>query len=339
MHVLLVCTFADATFFRMRFLCTWAGLLLLSPAAVPAQEGGGVGAGNDPLTFVNKGVEDNAKGDYAGAMDAFNHALELNAQDPAAFEGRGETHLAQGELSDAANDFTKALAIEPQDETSLFERAVAETKTGDFASALQDENQALRTGALPPRAAVEIYLQRGRTKICQGDYAGAMADANDALKLKANSTGAFFLRGVAENANGQSAAAADDFSKAAEGGMPEAALWFWLAKTDAHESDAASVQLPILLAKAQRGHADAWLQELGNLLQQKTTSEQVIADLPTAGKNEMKAEQGWFFLGVSREFSSDVAGAKDAYGHVNTIGASDSFLVVESRRRLKLLTS
>ena len=323
----------------MRFLCTWAGLLLLSPAAMPGQPAGAPGPDNDPLTFVKKGAAENGKGDCAGALDAFNRALELNPLDPAALEGRGETHLAQDELVDAVADFTKALAIEPQDEASLYYRAVAETRTGDFAAAITDASQALQSGPLTPGQDSQIYLQRGRAKLGQGDDAGAIADANEALKMRPPPPTALFLRGVAENASANAPAAAADFAQAAAGGLPEAALWFWLAKMDAHAADQASDQLPALLAKAERGHPDLWLDELGNLLQQKTTSEQIVSDLPTAGKNPAKAEQGWFFLGVAREFSSDPAGAKDAYGHVATIGAPDSFRVVEARRRLKILSS
>jgi tetratricopeptide (TPR) repeat protein len=323
----------------MRFLCTWAGLLLLSPPAMPGQEAGGSGPNSDPLTFVNKGVADNAKGDYAGALDSFNRALELNPSDPAAFEGRGEMHLAQEDLADAIADFTKALAIEPEDETSLYLRAVAETKTGDFPSAIADANKALQSGPLAPGETLQIYLQRGRAKLCQGDDTGAITDADEVLKLQPNAPAALFLRGVAENAGAHAPAASADFAQAAAGRLPEAALWFWLAQMDAHAPDEASAQLPALLAAAEHGHPDAWLNELGDLLQQKTTSEQVVSDLPNAGKNRVKAEQGWFFLGVAREFSHDTAGAKDAYGHVATIGAPDSFRVVEARRRLKILSS
>ena len=310
-----------------------AGLLLLSPA-VPAQETGG-----DPLVFVEKGVALNAKGDYQGAIDSFNHALEINPQDPAAFEGRGETHLAQGDLTDAVDDFTKALQVEPGDEPALFHRAAAESKNGNFAAALADDNSALQTTALPSSEAAAIHLQRGQTRFCQGDNDGALADAAFVLQVHPASPDALFLRGVAENAKGDATAAANDFAQAATAGLPEAALWFWLAKQETQAGDAAETQLPALLQKSFRGKPDPWISELADLLMQKTTATQVISDLPTAATNPVKAEQGWFFLGLAREFSTDTAGARQAYGRVITLAAPDSYRAVEAHRRLKLLPS
>jgi len=319
----------------MRFLCTWAGLLLLAPTAVPAQ---GPSGGNDPLAFVTKGQAQLVKGDANGAIDSFNHALAIDPQDSAAYEGRGEAHLMQSDLADATDDFTKTLQIEPQSEPAFYHRALAKALQGSFDAAIGDLDHAIDLANAAPGESHKLFFERGRVKYFKGDFNGAIADFGHAMELKPDFGAALFFRGLAEEDKGQLDAAAADFAKAAPLGVPEAALWWWEAMMEGHHEDDANAGLAALQSKALAGHPNPWLTELGNFLLQKTTDTQVQADAQSGKAAEHRQTQAWFFLGVSREFSGDAAGARQAYQQAAAGDESTSPLTAEAHRHLKKLS-
>lgn len=317
----------------MRFLCTWALLLLVAPTALPAQ---GPSADNDPIVFVKKGVAQNKKGDYNGAIDSFTRALVLDPTDSAALEGRGESRFRQGDLTDAISDFSKALALEPKNSDALLFRGKAREAQGDFKGAINDLDQAIHIAGESGHTG-PLFTERGRANYLQGDFNGAIADFNQAVAADPGSGEGYFYRGLAEEDNAQPAAALDDFAKAAPLGVPEAALWWWMAEMENHHEDDASAGLPPLLNKGLASHPDTWLAELGNLLLQKTTETQVQADAQGGKAWGNRQSQAWFFIGLSREFSGDTPGARQAYQKVIDGGAPDSPFTVESARRMKKL--
>jgi tetratricopeptide (TPR) repeat protein len=318
----------------MRFLCTWAGVLLLSPMALPAQDSSG---GNDPLTFVKKGTAQNARGDFNGALDSFNRALEIDAEDSAAYEGRGEAHLGQGDLSDAITDFAKTLEIEPQNEAALKNRGQAEMREGDFAKSIADFNSAMQLANTVPGDSPVLFLDRGRAYYFMGKLDAAIADLGQAVMLKRDLGDAYFFRGLAELGNAKPDAAADDFARAAQLGVAEAPLWWWGAKMEGHHDDDANAGLPALLGKSLAARPNPWLSELGNFLLQKTTETQVQVDASTHSAGENRQAQAWFFIGLSREFSGDAAGARQAYQQAATANDPDSPVTIEAHRHLKKL--
>jgi tetratricopeptide (TPR) repeat protein len=318
----------------MRFLCTWAGVLLLSPMALPAQDTSG---GNDPLPFVKKGNAQNARGDFNGALDSFNHALEIDAEDSAAYEGRGEARLGQGDLSDAVSDFSKTLEIEPQNEAAFKNRGQAEMRQGDFRKAIGDFDSAIPLAGTAPGDSSLLFLDRGRANYLQGKLKAAIADFSQAVSLKRDLGDAYFYRGLAQLDNAQTDAAADDLARAAQLGVAEAPLWWWDAKTEGGHGDDANAGLPALLAKSLAGKPNPWLSELGNFLLQKTTETQIQADAQNGQAGENRLAQAWFFIGLSREFSGDAAGARQACQQAATADDPDSPLTIEAHRHLKKL--
>lgn len=52
-------------------------------------------------------------GEYMGAIETYNQALQLNANDATAYVGRGRSRLALGDKLGAIEDFTQALRINP----------------------------------------------------------------------------------------------------------------------------------------------------------------------------------------------------------------------------------
>jgi tetratricopeptide (TPR) repeat protein len=320
----------------MRLLSTCAGLLLAAPLALPAQSP--PETSSDPLTFVKNGNAQNAKGNFNKALDSFNKALELSPGDSAAYEGRGETHLDEGDMTDAVSDFSRALKIEPDNEPALFHRGMAESHQGAWPAAIADFNQAMNLTHLAPADAPLILVERGRAKYFQGDAKGAVTDLSQALAQNPRLAEASRLRGLAEDGQGNDDAAAADFANAARNGDPSGALWYWEAKMEGHHDDDANGTMPGLLTDALAKHPDPWISELGNLLLQKTTETQIQADAPNGKPGGNRPAEASFFIGLSREYSGDTAGAKQAYQQITLLGDATSVYTIEAARHLKKLS-
>jgi len=118
---------------------------------------------NDPKNFIaynNQGLEEMERKDYAGAVQNFDKAIEVNPSYIDAYNNRG---LVKAELKDyagAIQNFTKAIELNP-----------------DYAYA---------------------YNNRGLVKMELKDYAGAIQDFNKAIELNSSYTDAYNNRGIAE---------------------------------------------------------------------------------------------------------------------------------------------
>ena len=310
-------------------------MLLIAALGASAQD---VATGGDPLPFVKKGLAENAAGDFAKALDSFNHALELDPHDSAAFDGRGDAHLGLGDAADAIADFTQALKIEPHNEPAFFHRGLAESRQGSYPAAITDFNQALNLASLAPADAPGILLERGRAKYLQGDAKDAVGDLNQAVALKPDMADGYFLRGLAQDDQGAFDPAAADFATAAKKGAPTAPLWYWEAEMEGHHDDDANARMPGLLGPALGSHPDAWVSDLANLLLQKTTESQIQSDLQNAKPGEHREAEASFFVGLSREYSGDAAGAKQSYQRIIALGGISSYYAIEARRHLAKLS-
>jgi tetratricopeptide (TPR) repeat protein len=318
----------------MRSLCTRALVLALTSLPVSAQgpdASSSLPPDQDPKVFIKKGVALELAGDFDGAVDSFNKALQLDPQNAAAYENRGEARTKQGELTDAISDFGKALQIQPEYDVAFLHRGLAEVTQGDLDAAIGDFNHTLE---LQPSSG-EAFLERGRARYLKGDADGAIADTSEALSLNSKLGKAHFFRGLAYDDKGSAEKAADDFQEAATSGVPEAALWFWSAKKEDHED----ANPDDFLVKALAGHPNPWLTELADFIQEKTTDTQLLADALKGKPEENRPAQAWFFVGLSREFSGDTNGAQQAFQQTLTAADKTSPLTVEARRQLKNIPS
>lgn len=62
--------------------------------------------------FVKRGLKRQAEGDYAGAVEEFNRAIELNPECAKAWEGRGVSREVQGDMEGARADYAKSIGIQ-----------------------------------------------------------------------------------------------------------------------------------------------------------------------------------------------------------------------------------
>ena len=148
--------------------------------------------------------------DLAGALKAFNQALEQDPDDASALGGKGDVYRLQGEYPQAIAAYSEALRREPRSAHLFNNRGLAFHRKGDHDKALADFTAALR---LDPRFAV-AYLNRGVVHFARSDMDKAIADYSEGLRYEAKSALLFNNRGYAYLEKGDHDRAIADFDQA-----------------------------------------------------------------------------------------------------------------------------
>jgi tetratricopeptide (TPR) repeat protein len=147
--------------------------------------------------FLIQALDKYQKGDYQGAIVAYNEAVRLNPKLQAAIVD----HYQQSELN--------RKSTEPYNKQGLIR-----LQTGDIQGAFADFNQALK---INPDDAI-AYIGRGTARYELGNKKAAIADFNQAIKINPNNEKAYSLayasRGIARYELGEKQAAIEDFKQA-----------------------------------------------------------------------------------------------------------------------------
>jgi tetratricopeptide (TPR) repeat protein len=100
----------------------------------------------------------------------------------------------QGDYQGALNDYNRAIQINPRNANAYYNRGLLKaTKFQDPQGALADYDRAIKIKPAYDAA----YNNRGNLKVEQlKDYQGALADYNQAIKLKPRNADAYYNRGV-----------------------------------------------------------------------------------------------------------------------------------------------
>jgi tetratricopeptide (TPR) repeat protein len=100
----------------------------------------------------------------------------------------------QGDYQGALNDYNRAIQINPRNANAYYNRGLLKaTKFQDAQGALADYNRAIKIKPSYDAA----YNNRANLKVEQlKDYQGALADYNQAIKLKPRNADAYYNRGV-----------------------------------------------------------------------------------------------------------------------------------------------
>ena len=142
--------------------------------------------------FFIQGRDKYQKGDYQGAIAAYNQAIQLNPNYVYAYLARGFVRADLGDKQGMIADFNQAVRINPNDAEPYLFRSRVRADLGDKQGAIADYDQALR---INPNYA-EVYALRGVARAQLGDKQGAIADANQALRINPNDAIAYALRGT-----------------------------------------------------------------------------------------------------------------------------------------------
>jgi tetratricopeptide (TPR) repeat protein len=197
------------------------------------------------VRYYEAGEKKKQRADWAGAVDDFTRAIELNAHlDPAkwqnkkrtsehafddsqadsneiavsdsftayAYTNRGVAQFFLGDFDAAIADFERALRIKPKLAEAYSGRGAARNAKGDREGALLDFERALKLN----EKLVEVYNNRGHALLEQGEFARAIEDFNRAIELKPTMVSAHEGRGTSFMKQGQFDLAVKDFTRALE---------------------------------------------------------------------------------------------------------------------------
>lgn len=153
--------------------------------------------------FLVLALDKYQKGDYQGAIVAYNEAVRLNPELQAAiadhyqqslltnnstetYNRQGSIRLQEGDNQGAFADFNQALKINPNDALAYIGRGTARYELGDKKAAIDDFNQAIRINPNNIEAYSTAYALRGITRYELGDKKAAIDDFKQAYKINPN---------------------------------------------------------------------------------------------------------------------------------------------------------
>jgi tetratricopeptide (TPR) repeat protein len=160
--------------------------------------------------FLVQAADKYGKGDYRGAILAYNEVISRTPNNTEAILYRGSTYYALGDKQAAIQDYNQALKINPNYAEAYNNRGNVRSALGDKQAAITDYNQAIK---INPNL-VQGYNNRGIARYELGDKQGAIADYNEAIKRNPNDPYAYHSRGNARYELGDKQGAIDDFNQA-----------------------------------------------------------------------------------------------------------------------------
>jgi|CXWL01.1.fsa_nt_gi tetratricopeptide (TPR) repeat protein len=145
--------------------------------------------------------------DAAGALAAYDAAIQGNSRFAEAFAARGRVKQGQSDYAGALADFDAALAINPQFTPALAGRCWARVliKDGDAVAARADADAA---AVADPRD-VRAQMCRGLLQLRAQEWEGARQSYDAALAVEAGNPTALFGRGIARRRAGDDAGRED----------------------------------------------------------------------------------------------------------------------------------
>ena len=96
--------------------------------------------------YFNRAYDKNEKGDYYGAISAYNKSIQINSSNADAYNNRGNAKAGLEDYYGAISDYNKAIEIDPKDELAFANRGVAKKRIGDMKVACIDWQKASSLG-------------------------------------------------------------------------------------------------------------------------------------------------------------------------------------------------
>jgi len=162
-------------------------------------------------------------GDYNTAFEAFSDAIESGSYPAEAYANRGIANEALGNFDAAVSDYSRALELLGPDSAErpevLNNRGVAYLKLVKRDDALKDFSAAIE---LRPEYA-EAYANRGRVYLDLEESESALADLDKAIEIKSDLADAYGNRALLYEGRGDDEQAIRDYTRAIEiGHAPQA---------------------------------------------------------------------------------------------------------------------
>jgi tetratricopeptide (TPR) repeat protein len=132
------------------------------------------------------------KGDYQGARQDLNKAIELSPRNPKLFALRGIVYFSLERYERAIQDYDTAISLDPQTALYYDLRGQANLGVKQYEAAIADYSRVI---AIDPSSA-KSYIKRGQAYKSSGNGEKALADFNKAIALSPNDADAYYYRGV-----------------------------------------------------------------------------------------------------------------------------------------------
>lgn len=235
--------------YRFVFSCVSVVILIFSFVSAPAYS---LTTSIIPTTaedFFKLGIEKMLYGNYQGAIQEFQLAIQQKQDFAAAYSNRCLAYLNIQDYENAIADCTQAINFSPQNAEAYLNRGVAEYRLGYYEAAIADDEQAIALKPTDFRAyynrgianaslekyqqaitdynlalsqiphtdsplLADIYNDRGLARLELRDLQNAMLDFNRAIRLNAVDYRAYFNRGCACARSEDYSGAVNNFTKA-----------------------------------------------------------------------------------------------------------------------------
>ncbi len=166
----------------------------------------------DARTYYHRGNNYYEKGDYEGAIEAYNTAIILNPTFSEAYFNRGLCHYNLKNFDKGISDYSKSAELDPKNPVIYNNRGDAYYRKQEFNTAIEDYDRAL---AINPKY-LKAFYNRGLAYACLQDYEKAVEDFTEVIGLNPNFSEAYHIRGLAYDYLNQLDKAIKDYDKAIE---------------------------------------------------------------------------------------------------------------------------
>ncbi|NMG09003.1 serine protease [Brasilonema sp. UFV-L1] len=148
---------------------------------------------NYPDAYFQRAVAHYELKNYQAAFEDLNQVVRLTPNSPVAYMNRGLTQDLLQRNQEALKDYSKAISLNPDYAAAYLNRGALKNELQDYQGGLSDLNKAINLKSDYALA----YLNRGDSYIGLKDYKRAIADLDEAIKLQPNSVLAYSRRGFA----------------------------------------------------------------------------------------------------------------------------------------------
>jgi protein O-mannosyl-transferase len=155
---------------------------------------------------------------WSNSISLFDDVLKKYPKTFMAYNNRGSAKHKLGDFQGALEDYNRAIEINPLDQRFYYNRGGTKAKLGDLQGAIMDFNSAIEINT----KYLDAFINRGNAKGMLGNKQGAIQDFTKAIEIDSQNAYAFYNRGSAKYILGNKEGACKDWNKASELGKKEA---------------------------------------------------------------------------------------------------------------------
>jgi len=127
----------------------------------------------------SRGMAQEIVGNFEGAAEDYNKAIEINETYANAYNNRGNMQARQQAYAEAIKDYDRAIELNSRFVEAYCNRGIAKESLGDYDGAIKDFDKAIETNT----KYADAYFRRAMARESLRDYAGAIKDFDRVIEL------------------------------------------------------------------------------------------------------------------------------------------------------------